>query len=231
MALSGEMEEKHGLKGKGRNAFRNLRAVEENVSEIICLLRELESGIGNLINPELDHLSIANPKGCNNQTPKSGQKKCASEIDAIPKRMEFKLTNLKFYIDFTLIMVEKDASADIKGCVIYGTCRSVCFTECIYPRQENKTNSKYCDRIARCDGLEDKPLMQFSVDRNGMIQSAGELEDKWWIKKVNQVKRTDEADVIKEAKLLRENLSDLHYRTMELIWPKALAWTNENLLA
>lgn len=238
MALSGEME--NGLKGKGRNAFRNLRAVEENANEIIELLGKLESGLQSIVHLEMEPLSNANSDGSNDQNSKpknesekeKNPKKCISEIDAIPKRMEFKLINLKFYIDFTLIMVEKDASADIKGCMIYGAYKSVCFADCIYPQQENKTktNSKCCDRIARCDGFEDKPLMQFSVDRNGMIQSSGEFEDKWWIKKVNQDKKADET---KEDESLKEKeiLSDLHYRTMELIWPKALEWTNENILA
>lgn len=223
MALSGEMEKELNLKGKGRNAFRNLRAVEENTNEIIELLRQLESGLKPITHAEKGLLSIAKSQVNKNQ-------KSKSEIDNIPKRIEFKLVNLKFYIDFTLIMVEKDVSADIKGCMIYGACKSVCFTDCIYPRQENDTNSKCCDRIARCDGLEDKPLMQFFVDRNGMVQSSGEFEDKWWIKKVNQDKKVDETDVMKEAESLKEILSDLHYRTMELIWPKALSWTNENLL-
>ncbi|MDO8721517.1 MAG: hypothetical protein Q7J31_04725, partial [Syntrophales bacterium] len=68
MALSGEMETRLNLKGKGRNAFRNLRAVEENVSEIICLLRELGLGIGNIINPEKGHLSIVKSEDSKNQT-------------------------------------------------------------------------------------------------------------------------------------------------------------------
>jgi len=228
MSLSGEMEK--GLKGKSKNAFRHLRAVEENVNNIIELLRELESGMGNIINPEMGPLSIAKSEESNNQTPKPGKeknpKKCMSEIDAIPKRMEFKLINLKFYIDFTLIMSEKDAPADIKGCMIYGTYKSVCFAECIYyPQQKNKTNSKCCDRIARCDGFEDKPLMQFSVDRNGMIESTGEFEDVWWMK----IKRDEQRDI--EDELFKDVLSELHFRTLALIWPKALAWTNENILA
>lgn len=224
MALSGDMEKE--LKGKGRNAFRNLRAVEENVNEIIKVLGKLKAGLESIIHPEMEPLSIAKSEGNNNQNSKPEKEprngislKCMSEIDGIPKRMEFKLINLKFYIDFSLIMLEKNTSANIKGCMIYGAYKSVCFVECIYPSQENKTNSKCCDRIARCDGFEDKPLIQFSVDRNGLIESTGEFEDVWWIKKIEQ------------DKSLKDIVSELHYRTMEHIWPKALDWTNENLLA
>jgi hypothetical protein len=227
MALSGEIEKGQGLKGKGRNAFRNLRAVEENINEIIGVLGKLESGLKSITHPEIGPLSNAKSEGSNDQNPKpkDGSEKennppCISEIDGIPKRIEFKLINLKFYIDFTLIMAEKDVSSDIKGGIIYGVHKSLCFTNC----------PNLCEQIERCDGLKDKPLIHFFVDRNGMIQSSGEFEDKWWIKKVNQDKNADAIDAMKEDESLKETLSDLHYRTIELIWPRALNWINENLL-
>lgn len=238
MVLSGEIEKELKLKGKGRNAFRNLRTVEENVNEIINVLEKLEAGLKSITHAEMRPLSIASSEVDKNQKSKQGKKsknekdqqKCMSAIDNIPKRIEFKLINLKFYIDFTLIMPAKDRSADIEGCVIYGTSKSICFTDCIYPRQQNETNCKCCDRVARCDGFEDKTLMQFSVDRNGLIQSTGEFEDVWRIKKVEQDEKDKGAGITGDESL-KDMVSELHYRTMELIWPKALAWTNENILA
>lgn len=220
MVLSGKMEK--GLKGKGRSAFRNLRAVEDNCDDIIKILGKIASKLKCIIEK-------ISPKTEENEN----QEKCMSEIDNIPKRIEFNLVHLKFYIDFTLIMPEKDDRAEVKGCIIYGAHKSVCFADCIYPKTSCKEIDKRCERISRCDGLEDKPLIQFSVDRNGMIQAEGEIEDKWWIKKIEQdEKDTEDKEELKEEReLLEEILSDLHLRTMEIIWPKALTWTNENLLA
>jgi len=45
----------------------------------------------------------------------------------------------------------------------------------------NLTNSMIDAPYTRSDCLEDKPLIQFLVNRQGIIKSSGELEGEWWI--------------------------------------------------
>jgi len=59
--------------------------------------------------------------------------------------------------------------------------------------------------------LEDKPLIQFSVNRNGIIKSIDKLEDAMWT--------TEKKDLL-----------NLHYRTLDFIWKDALDWANEIVL-
>lgn len=134
-----------------------------------------------------------------------GEQKQRSMVENIPKRIEFKFNSLKFYIDFTVMASERDDLIDVKGSIIYGTNRTLCFARCITPKKENK-----CQRTARCDNLEDKPLISFEVTQHGMIQSSGKLEGEWWIE--------DES---------KSDLVELHYRTLDLIWKEALDWANE----
>ena len=125
-----------------------------------------------------------------------------------PGRIEFESNSLKFYIDFTVVVSERDGQSNIKGSIIYGTNRTLCFSDCIYPNLKEQNNCERCERISRCDGLEDKPLISFEVTQHGMIQSSGKLEDEWWIK--------DKSDLL-----------EMHYRTLDLIWKDALDWANE----
>ena len=136
-------------------------------------------------------------------------KKRRSMVDSAPKRIEFECNFLKFYIDFTIVVSEGDSPTNIKGSIIYGTSRTLCFSECIFPKESN--NCEKCQRLLRCDRLEDKPLIHFSVTRHGMIQSSGELEGEWWIED-------------------KSNLLELHYRVLDLIWKQALDWANEIIL-
>lgn len=137
------------------------------------------------------------------------QKKRRSMVANVPNRIEFPFNFLKFYIDFTMEASEGDDATDIKGSIIYGTMRTICFSECIFPNKSN--DCKNCERIARCDRLEDKPLAQFSVNRNGIIKSKDKFEDEMWTTEI-------------------EDLLDLHYRILDLIWKDALDWANEIVL-
>ena len=128
-----------------------------------------------------------------------------------PERIEFDFNSLKFYIDFTVVASEHDEITDIKGSIVYGTSRTLCFLNCIFPNRGTDDDCKNCERIRRCDGLEDKPLISFEVSQHGMIQSSGKLEGEWWIK--------DKPD-----------LDELHYRAIDLIWKEALDWANEIIL-
>jgi len=101
---------------------------------------------------------------------------------------------------------ERDGQSNIKGSIIYGTNRTLCF---IFSNKQK--DCERCERIIRCDGLEDKPLISFKVTQHGMIQSSGKLEGEWWIE--------DKSDLL-----------ELHYRTLDLIWKEALDWANEIIL-
>ncbi len=134
------------------------------------------------------------------------EQKTRSMVVNVLKRIKFEFNYLKFYIDFTLVASERDGQSNIKGSIIYGISRTLCFAECIFPNKQN--DCKKCERIVRCDGLEDKPLISFEVTQHGMIQSSGKLEGEWWIKN-------------------DPDLDELHYRTLDLIWKEALDWANE----
>ena len=132
-------------------------------------------------------------------------------VEKAQNRIEFNFNGLNFYIDFTLISHGGDLT-DIRGSIIYGVNRTLCFADCIH----KKTKHKICDIIARCDEFEDKPLFQFSVNRHGLIKSIGEIEDEWWVKDSKAISK--------------KSVEDLHYRTLCEIWNEAIDWTNEIIL-
>lgn len=138
----------------------------------------------------------------------SGQKK-RSMVAIAPERIEFNCNHLKCYIDFTVVASERDGQSNINGSIIYGTSRTICFLKCLFPNKQK--DCERCERIIRCDGLEDKPLISFKVTQHGMIKSSGKLEGEWWIE--------DKSDLL-----------ELHYRALDLIWKDALDWTNEIIL-
>ena len=137
-----------------------------------------------------------------------GEQKKRSMVANAPNRIDFLFNSLKFHIGFTLVATERDGQSNIKGSIIYGTSRTLCFSDCIYPNLNKQKDCERCERILRCDGLEDKPLISFEVTQHGMIQSSGKLEGEWWIKTT-------------------PDIDELHYRTLDLIWKEALGWANE----
>lgn len=164
------------------------------------LLKDLAAEYDNSKQDIADILSLAVPD----------EQKKRSMIANAPKRIQFVFNCLTFYIDFTLVASEHDDLPDIKGSVIYGISRTLCFTECIF--ENNRKKDKLCGRISRCDALEDKPLISFEVTQHGMIQSSGKLEGEWWIEDI-------------------QDLDELHYRTLDLIWKEALGWANEIIVS
>ena len=139
-------------------------------------------------------------------------------------RIKFEFNCLKFYIDFTLVASERDGQSNIKGSIIYGTNRTLCF---IFPNNQN--NCEECQRTVRCDRLEDKPLISFEINQHGMIQSSGKLKGEWWIKGNDSGSPTMEPQLTGEIKD-KPDLDELHYRTLDLIWKEALDWANEIIL-
>jgi len=202
--------EKNGKKkinGKTEKALHKMIALNE-IRKVKDKLVAVRDGLENIIKTTFNVGDGGDDNSLNQGWIGNNKQRCMIEI--APRRIEFNCVHLKFYVDFTFIQ-ETDESLNMKGCFIYGASRSSCFTECICT-DESGTSCQCCERVPRCDALEDKPLIQFFIDKHGMIQSSGDFEDSWWIEK-------------------EDDLYELHLRTMELIWPKALAWMNENILA
>lgn len=128
-----------------------------------------------------------------------------SMVKGVPSRLEFEGNCLKFYIDFTVTCQESEYPFIINGSIIYGTSRTMCFKECPEPYKIEE-----CQRNVRCDCLEDKPLIEFVVGDDGFIRASGKLEDEW---------------IINE-----DELTELHLRTMVIIWKDALDWSNEKII-
>ncbi len=193
------------LKGKGKKAFNKLKYVNKEINSIKVQLESANSILQNIINTKEEFNEI---KDMQSKTAEPNLHKKRSMVKDISERIEFEFRNLNFYIDFTVVTSTSDDQTDLKGSIIYGTNRTLCFTKCIFPKKNKCGN---CERIARCDRLEDKPLLQFTLNQNGLIKASGDIDDEWWIKE-------------------KEDLLDLHLRALDFIWGKALEWTNENIL-
>jgi len=203
--------------GKGKRAFDRLNAVDSEVNEIKGILHVVSKNITKTFEREGIEFE---PK---TEQQEEKPQKMRGMISTLPNRIEFTCNRLKFYIDFTLLTSEGDDPADIKGSIIYSTSRTLCFRDCIFPKDTKDTEEcKRCERITRCDGLEDKPIIQFTVNRHGIVKSRGELDDEWRIADPKQDKE--------KLKEITKSLLDLHYRALDHIWKDALDWTNENIL-
>lgn len=189
------------LRGKGKKAFKRLKAMNKELFEINEKLKVASTNLYEIIE---NKKNIMKEFKAESRVLSNSRTRCM--IEETPKRIEFGLEGLKFYIDFTIIATDHDDLIDINGSIIYGNSRTLCFFDCPSPDNKNQ-----CQRTTRCDGLEDKPLIQFTVNRQGIIHSSEALEGEWWI----------EDD---------EDLLDLHYRALDLIWKQALDWANELVL-
>ncbi|MFH1974777.1 MAG: hypothetical protein ABIJ52_04350 [Pseudomonadota bacterium] len=214
-------------KGKAQKSFYLLKNLGNQIDFITTkVLKIISENIQEIINNNQGKIF---DKDCDlNGSVSPSSSKQRSNVKDMPDRIEFKLFKcFKFYIDFTVEISKQDQQYDAKGSIIYGTNRSLCFTECPYPKTtivEADKKCDACDRIVRCDKLEDKPLLKFSVDRDGMIQSPDKFEDKLWMIYV------ENADVEEKKDKNIESLLDLHYQAVEHILEEAFYWANENLL-
>ncbi len=203
--------------GKGKKAFYRLSAVNSDVKEIKGILSTARANITETLGQESkgsDPVIEFEPESTQREKPPG---KLRGMISSLPDRVEFTCNSLKFYIDFTLLATESDNSNSIKGSIIYGISRTLCFSDCIFPKDKDTEKCERCERITRCDGLEDKPMIQFTVDRHGTVRSKGELDEEWRI-----VKEQDEEG--------KKKLSEFLYCTLDYIWKDALDWANENIL-
>ena len=191
---------KFKLSGKGKKAFKRLKTMNTELVEINKKLELASTSLEEIIKNDKNILAEFRAK-----SKLLSKSKTRCMIEMAPKRLEFQLERLKFYIDFTIIASDHD-DLIVNGSIIYGTSRTLCFSDCPAPNNKNQ-----CQRTTRCDGLEDKPLISFEVTQHGMIQSSGKLEGEWWIE--------DKSDLL-----------ELHYRALDFIWKEALDWTNEIIL-
>ncbi len=187
-------------RGKGIKAFHRLKTISKEAGEINDCLKDASKNIIEIIGNKNVNAKF---KAESELLPGSKRR---SLIEKAPTRIEFKFYHFRFYIDFIMAAAEANDMINIEGNIIYGTNRSLCFADCINPKEGCN-----CQRTVRCDNLEDKPLIQFSVNRHGMIQSSGKLEGELWT--------TNEEDLL-----------DLHYRAIDLIWQEALDWANEIMM-
>ncbi len=136
------------------------------------------------------------------------------------KRIEFIETGLKFYIDFSIKLLEEDNPKSIVGCITYGLFR------------ESKYRGGFIMTKVESDGefkldREENPLLNFTVNGHGLIIESDKLDDEWiLIIKKNGNKRIQTS----KDKINNSAISELHTRAIARIWKEALDWTNENLL-
>ncbi len=200
------------LSGKAKKARNRLNAIGRAIRGIVDDLKNIQENLSTIIVQDVGHVNKRNKQ----------KKRCA--VEGIPERIEFKKNSLDFYIDFTLETSEGDDMPSVKGGIVYGATRPLCFADCIYEKKNNG-ECKLCERIVRCDGREDKPLIKFTINRHGLIKSSGELDDEWWIVQIEN-EETKKVTMNDNCK----NLSELYYRALDHIWKDALDWTNENIL-
>lgn len=180
------------LKGKVKKAAFRLAAIEEEVETIGQQLKTIYDTLVDMKEPE--EAIASSKKRCPEKVIASDKKRC--KVEGIPGRLEFKCNGLDFYIDFTVAPSENSDPTNIQGIIIYGVRRTLCFPDLIMKGEKSET----------------KALIQFSVNRHGIIQSNDALEDTWSLQD-------------KEHDLL-----DLHYRALDFIWGQALDWVNENIV-
>lgn len=194
--------------GKGQKAHDRLEAIDSQVEKIVSKLKATRTALGGI---------IGKVKGTGEKrTQGKGTGKNRSAVKGTPERIEFWKGQLSFYIDFTLSASESEGLVNVEGCIVYGISRPLCFADCLY--REQTSNCEACDRISRCDRLEDKPLVRFCINRDGIIKSGDELDAQWRM-----------LDTVKGEENKKTAL-DIHYRALDHIWKDALDWTNENIL-
>lgn len=206
------------LSGKGKKASDRLDAISAQTEGIARRLQSAPTALASIIQERGTEQETKQ----NNAVPKK-----RSAVEGAPDRIEFMEYGLLFYIDFTFAASESEGLVNVEGCIVYGVSRPLCFAECIFPKKE--AECKNCDRVSRCDRLEDKPLVQFSINVHGIIRSSGKLDDQW---RIHDTSKEDRTTAAKSNKIMEneKTLRDLHYRALDHIWKDALDWTNENIL-
>lgn len=202
------------MKPKGKDAKSHLEKIAKGTDNIVGLLQNARKLLKKIVD---DHSKEIGGEILDENEPKT-----RSMILAVPHRLEFVSCKLRFYVDFTLIGSQDNESGAVKGSIVYGTSRTKCFRCDNTESYSLGTKCKECQLIDRCDKLEDRPLYEFLVTKQGMIESGRSVEGQGWIAEVY----TEKED---KAKQLAE-IANLHFQALRHIWKEALKWTNENLL-
>jgi len=212
---------------KGKKAYHRLESLNSELTEMKSTLHEVQKIL----------CEIAT-KG---EKCKSIRLTRSIVLKDIP-RIKLSFIGLEFYIDFTISVSERDGSSELNGNIIYGTMRPQCYAKCTYSelldtKKKAKEEWMLCERISRCDGSDDKPILKFSLNRHGMFKST-ELRDEWWIKETSE--KGEEMVLLPAKKIkgdsstddnLEEILKDMHYRALNFIWKEALDWNNEIIMS
>ncbi len=128
-----------------------------------------------------------------------------SALRGMPPRLAFHHNRLPFYIEF-LLVADVAHEDRLTGKIVYGTYRKGCFDERRFPDKK----------------VEEKPLIQFTIDDMGHVSADNKLDDDWWL----ALSSNGELDKEKSG----ETLSEIHHRALARVWSEALNWTNENLI-
>lgn len=200
------------LRGKSLSSYYKLEKNNHVLNNIIEYLKSAKQTINKIIEDDKNDTIDSSSRACDN----SNKKIIINVIDKIFNRIEFERNHLYFYIDFTISQTGSDDITDIIGNIVYGVNRPMCFNNSIYSKTNNQ-KCRTCDSINECDYREDKPLMKFNINKEGIISSNDQLEDNWHLLKNDKEEQ-------------RKNIANMHFRAIEYIWIDALYWVNEKLL-
>jgi hypothetical protein len=201
--MTNREKDKTNLKKKGLNSYNRLKCIDKTISSIADFLWITSE---NLIEMEIyDDESEKNIAMIERLI--SPHPKYMSSIDSLPPRIEFMKSDIRFYIDFSMEVINLGDDHDVCGCITYGASRFLCFQKCPI---EGLTCQE-CTIKLRCDNLEDKPLLKIIVSENGML-SQSEFDNEVW--SFNDCK----------------DLSDLHFRVLDHVLEDAFSFVNEKIL-
>lgn len=208
----------NNLSKKGRIAKRKLDEIGSNINSLLGLLKKVKKRLEDIIEADNGSGLITVEEKLKEVIEKGKDPKQKIRFSDKLGRIEFYRSNLNFYIEFTIVSHDNDDLVEHEGRIVYGVNRTLCYKNCIMYDSHYK-----CERLGRCDGLEDKPFAQFSIDRHGRIQSNNNIEGEWLFSVNN---KGVEDDKTKNKK----DLSEIHYLTLVHIWKDALSWVNEKIL-
>jgi len=131
------------LKGKGEQARIRLEALEKEINLSSTILKIIHDNFLKIIKGKERNIKKIKP-----QSTFLGDSKQRSMLNDSPNRIEFEFNKLKFYIDFIFVSLERYDLIEINGSIIYGTNRTLCFSDCIFSK--NSKNCEKCQRMGRC---------------------------------------------------------------------------------
>lgn len=198
------------MKPEGKAAYQDLMDMKDDTKQIIDLLENVENRLEEVINKESKRIAVTKDNEPKEIAKRKGR---MSRVLGTPERLVFPCCDHEFYIDFTVSTSEHEGKVIPMGSIIYGTSRE---------RYGEEKNIQ-----------ENKPLLEFSVNKNGLVESNRGVTGKWWIGERHKAKDETTEEKKNESKDRAKQLDELcemHFRAMRHIWKDALKWTNENLL-